>query len=117
LDGGEDFFVGPAVLPEAIDCFLVDAVLAAGYLHGEVQQGACLVVELGLSVVALDLLGQLIVAGESTEILPVGFGSIEAVQLTRHHHRQHLAGGAPQRAGLVHEGLVELDGGFQRGRV
>ena len=80
LDGGEDFFVGPAVLPEAIDCFLVDAVLAAGYLHSEVQQGACLVVELGLPVVLFDLLDQRIVAGESTEILPVGFGSIEAVQ-------------------------------------
>jgi hypothetical protein len=90
MRGGQDFLVSPPRQPQPLDGFRVGALRVAGDLNGVVEQRARLAVQWSLAVVALDLRGQLRIVGDGTEILPVGFGSIKAVQLTRRRRGQHL---------------------------
>lgn len=104
MGGGEDFFIRPAVATKRVDGFTAAAAGIAGECDSVVEQGAGFGVERGLAVVALDLGGERFIIGESTEILPVGFGSIEAVEGTRGNGGDHLAHRARERSRRDHQG-------------
>ena len=67
---------------------------AVGYFHRKIQDRSGPWAEIRFSVVFFQVFNEGVVFGERTEILPVGFESVEALIFHRYHHRDHLALGS-----------------------
>lgn len=79
LGGVVDFFVGAAGGAEGPDVRFCCAFRMAGQLHGVITERPFLGVQFCAAIILLDLRGESGIVRGGTEILPVGFQSIEAV--------------------------------------
>ena len=90
----EDILVGQTVLSQRIQIFTACLLRRFGELDRKVDDRALARRQLGGGRIVLDSLDELVILGNSTEILPVCLGSVVAVVDLGNDRRRHLTLGA-----------------------
>ena len=106
--GHEDVLVVEADLAQGFDIAKPASLGSARQFDGVIQEPPNAIGERRRAVVAFERVGQGVIAGSGTEILPVRLRSVVARIGSRDNRGEHLALGAAQTRGRVHESHIEL---------